>query len=301
MWADLLSGRHFRGTIANRKRSGELYWSEQTITPLTDDGGRITHFVSVQRDVTALREKRQQDLQLSFARELQQRFYRVTAEIPGFDISANAYPADDTGGDYFDVILRHDGTAFLVVADVSGHGFGSALLMAETRAYLRSFASSQSSPGGLLTRVNEALAVDLDGIRYVTLTAVHIDPATRSLTYASAGHVPGFLLDRSRNTRHVLESLDPPLGLFPNLELSSSPPLQYREGDTLVLLTDGVSEAANADDVEYGAERALEFVRSHPECSAEHLVERMYDDIRAFTGDYPQQDDITSLICRVTA
>jgi sigma-B regulation protein RsbU (phosphoserine phosphatase) len=298
MWSQLLAGEHFRGTIANRKKSGELYWSEQTITPLKDERQQITHFVSVQKDITELRKQQYHDFQMSFAREVQQRFYDVSSSVPGFDIAGHAFPADDTGGDYFDIIVQPDGSVYLVIADVSGHGFGSALLMAETRAYVRAFADCGDDLGALLTRVNQALAADLDGVRYVTLTAVRLGPRGRSFSYASAGHVPGYLLGRSDEVRFVLDSLDPPLGLFQNLEFSSSPVMELGDEETLVLLTDGVTEAANGDATEFGAERALDFVRGHRGAGARDLVEGLYEAVRDFNSGSSQHDDITSVVCK---
>ena len=126
LWDKLISGDPFRGTIVNRKKSGELFWSEQTISPIKDQAGATTHFVSVLKDMTALRKKQEQEFHMALARELQQRYYNTTASLPGFDIAAAAYPADETGGDYFDFIPRPDGSLYIVLADIAGHGFGSA-------------------------------------------------------------------------------------------------------------------------------------------------------------------------------
>ena len=190
LWNKILTGQPFKGTIINRKKSGELYWSEQSITPMRDEQQQITHFVSVLKDLTELRKKQEQDFYLQFAKEIQQRFYSIKSDLPGFDISGAAYPAADTGGDYFDFIIQPDGCVYLVIGDVSGHGFGAALVMAETRAYMRSLAKFNSDPGSLLNNINHFLADDLESSQYVTLTAVRLDPRSKSIEYTSAGHVP---------------------------------------------------------------------------------------------------------------
>ena len=87
LWNQILGGQPFRGTIINRKKTGELYWSEQTITPMKDQDGEITHFVSVLKDITDLRKRHEQEFHLGLAREVQQRFYNVAASVPGFDIA----------------------------------------------------------------------------------------------------------------------------------------------------------------------------------------------------------------------
>lgn len=301
LWNQLLAGQPFRGTIVNRKKSGELYWAEQTITPMRDERQQITHFVSVLKDVTELRKKQEQDFYLRIAREVQQRFYSVATVLPGFDIAGAAYPADDTGGDHFDFIRQPDGCVCLVIGDVSGHGFGAALVMAETRAYVRSCAKFESDAGSLLTDVNRFLAEDLHDGRHVTLAVIRLDPRNLSFTYASAGHVPCYLLRRSGETGTVMESTGPPLGLFPDVEFSSSPVIPLEAGDTFVLLTDGITESSNRDEAEFGPERVLEFVRGHPHSSASELVQGIYEAAREFADGEPQRDDITSVICRVGA
>ncbi len=141
LWSRLMGGQPFRGMIINRKKSGELYWAQQTITPVRDQGGDLTHFVSVLQDITELRKQEEHEFQLRLAREVQQQFYGSAPAVPGFDIGGASYPAYETGGDYFDFVAMPDGRLGIALGDVEGHGFGSALVMALARAYLRSFAS----------------------------------------------------------------------------------------------------------------------------------------------------------------
>jgi len=299
LWRQLLSGKPFRGTIVNRKKSGALYWAEQTITPMTDQRGQITHFVSVLKDVTEIRKKQEQDFYLRLAREVQQRFYDVSTALPGFDIAGAAYPAADTGGDHFDVIPLPDGSVYLVIGDVSGHGFGAALVMAATRAYIRCCVRSEEDVGTVLTRVNQSLVEDLDGSTYVTLAIVKLGPGNLPVEYASAGHVPCYVLRASGQVGLVMESTGPPLGLFASSTFSSGPVTSVEEGDTIVLLTDGVTESENRDGVEFGADRALEFVNRNRDRGARELVRGLYETVRRFAAGEPQRDDITSVICRV--
>lgn len=300
LWDQLLAGEPFRGTLVNRKKSGELYWAEQTITPMRDGDQKITHFISVLRDVTDLREQQKQEFHLQLAKEIQQRFYATAVSLPGFDIAGAAYSADQTGGDYFDFIPQPDGCLFVVIGDVAGHGFGAALLMAETRACLRSCANFVSDIGSLLSRVNRSLAADLARGQYVTLLLARLDPRSRALQYSSAGHVPCYLLRRSGEIGLVMESMGPPLGLFPNCEYSSSQVIPLDCGDTILLLTDGIAEMENRDLKRFGAERALEFIRGRLEDSARALVEGLYEAARTFACGQPQRDDITSVVCKVS-
>jgi PAS domain S-box-containing protein len=299
LWKGLLAGKPFLGTIINRKKSGEHYWAEQTITPVRDDGAQITHFVSVLKDVTELRKMQKQEFFLDLAREVQKRFYKQLASVPGFDIAAAAFPAHQTGGDYFDFLPQPDECLDMVIGDVSGHGFGSALVMAATRAYLRSYSGLHLNIGALLNRVNHVLVNDLEGGNSVTLVLARLDPRKRTLEYVNAGHVSGYLLRSTGEVSHVVDSTGPPLGMFPDLDYSSSRIIPLEEGDTMVLLTDGITEAMRDDQDEFGAQRALDYLRSHLQMSAAELVQGLHDAARAFSGDGPQQDDIASVICRV--
>jgi sigma-B regulation protein RsbU (phosphoserine phosphatase) len=301
LWRKLLAGETFRGVIVNRKKSGELYWAEQTISPIRNDSGDITHFVSVLKDVTEQRKKEEQEFHLQLAREVQQRYYNTRVSLEGFDIAGAAHPADQTGGDYFDFIERPDGSLYVVIADVTGHGFGSALVMAETRATLRSYATVVPDITSLLRSVNRSLAVTLGGNRLVTMLLCHLDPRQRLLEYVGAGHEPGYVLRHSGEVAAMLSSSSPPLGFSADQEFQSGGFVPIEHGDTILLLTDGITESTDTADVMFGAERALDFIRDNQGRSASELVQGLHEAARAFAGGEPQLDDSTSIICKVDA
>jgi PAS domain S-box-containing protein len=225
LWAQLMAGRPFRGIIINRKKSGQLYWSAQTISSMKDENGEITHFVSVLKDVSELRKQQEQEFHLQIAHEVQQRLYTTVASLPGFDIAGTVCSATLTGGDYFDFIMQPDGCLCIAIGDVSGHGFGAALVMAETRAYVRSYARLESDMGATLNRLNSALVTDLADGQYVTLLLARLDPRNRLVEYASAGHIPCYLLRSSGEIGYVMESTGPPSGLFAGSQCGSSLPI----------------------------------------------------------------------------
>ncbi|UCD94268.1 MAG: SpoIIE family protein phosphatase [Candidatus Zixiibacteriota bacterium] len=299
LWAEVKAGRPFRGTIINRRKTGELYWAQQTITPMKEDGEKITHFVSVLKDITELIEKKEQEAKLSLAREVQQRFYKVNASVPGFDIAGAAYPADETGGDYFDFVTMPDGCLLIAVGDVSGHGINAALVMAETRAYVRSYAKTSSDVAWVMHQVNQALTPDLDEGDYVTLLLCRLDPQKRTVTFASAGHVPAYLLDANGEVCTVLGGTGHPLGLFMDSEFSSGEVSLSDSGQVLLLPTDGVTDSRSADEEPYGIERALKYVGTHRKKSARAIVKGLYRAARAHEGNQPQWDDITAVVVKV--
>jgi len=300
LWKTILDGKPYRGTIVNKKKDGQKYWCEQTITPMKDDAGEITHFVSVLKDITEIRQKREQEFYLRLAREVQEHLYRADFSIPGLDVFGAAHAAMATCGDYFDVMHMPDGSVVLVVGDVCGHGIGSALIMGTTRAYLRAFSRFDSDPGRILTSLNRELISDLDPKHFVTMIVVRLDPDLSVMKYASAGHEPGFLLDSSGEKLHIMERTGVPLGILPGQEYPSSQSIEISAGDMVVLLTDGISEAHTPDGTEMGVAGALEVVKANRHLDAKEIVHKLYRSACAHAQDTPQEDDITSIICKIS-
>src|SRR5207247_7532850 len=162
--------------------------------------------------------------EIRIARQIQQKLFPA-APLPlaGFDVAGASYPAEATGGDYFDYIPMRDGALGLAICDVAGHGFGPALLMAETRAYLRAFVLTHTDVGEVVSLVNRALVNDTPDDRFTTLVLARLDPSDRSFCYTSAGHVTGYLLNSSGAIREKLVSTAMPLGILPDAEFPAPP------------------------------------------------------------------------------
>jgi sigma-B regulation protein RsbU (phosphoserine phosphatase) len=298
MWAQFAQGLPFKGMVINRKKTGELYWAQQTITSMRDKSGRLTHFVSVSQDITELRKKQEQEFQLQLARDVQQRLYAAPPVVSGFDIGASAHPADETGGDYFDFISMADGSLVIAVADAKGHGFSSALVVALTRAYVRCFAAMQMELDELLAHVNQMLLKDLDHGDFVTLFLARLDTSHRTLSYASAGHVPGLILLNSGDVKCMLDSTGPPLGLFSVSKFSLQQPISLGPGEIAVFLTDGVTESTTPDGHQFGTQRVLDRIRALSHNSASTIADGIYHATRAFVQGDLQDDDITSVVIK---
>jgi sigma-B regulation protein RsbU (phosphoserine phosphatase) len=300
MWESILAGRVHSATLVNRRKDGTFFHAEQTITPVPDEQGHISRFVSVMRDVTAIKRAHEREVEMRLARTVQQKLYpNVSPALPGFDIAGAAFPADHTCGDYYDVLRLPCGLLIVAVGDVSGHGFGAALLMAETRAYLRSLAQRTSDLGEILAALNTFLLEDTEDQRFVTLMLARLDPEERTVSYASAGHINGYAIDGNGATKLVLVSTSPPLGLFPDAVFPTKGALPLETGDTLVLLTDGVTETENRKGEAFEAERALRCVAEARGESAGEIVRRLHAAVMAFAAEEPQRDDITAVVCRV--
>jgi phosphoserine phosphatase RsbU/P len=300
IWSRLKRGQPSRGMVINRRKTGELYWSQQMITPMQDEAGRLSHFVSVSQDVTVLKIKEEQEFQLQLARDVQCRFYAPPPKLSsGFDIGAASHPVYETGGDYFDFIERQDGSIVIAMGDVNGHGYGSALVMALTRAYLRSFASMDLEVHEILGRINHMLLNDLEQHQFVTLCLVRLQPETGKLCYANAGHVPGCVLESAGEIRQTLDSTGPPLGLFADSEFLMPDTIDLHAGEMLVLITDGIPEATARDGNQFGQQRVLDYVRAHANESAAMIANGVYQAARDYVEHDPQDDDITTLVVKL--
>ncbi|MBI3875404.1 MAG: SpoIIE family protein phosphatase, partial [Verrucomicrobia bacterium] len=242
-------------TVAVRKESREAL-IEIAFNDMELQGKRW--FVAFIRDITERRraeqELREHAEQFRVAREIQERLFpKASPQLPGFDIAGASFPAEATGGDYFDYLpMLHDGLG-VVVGDVTGHGMGPALLMAETRAYLRIVALNRDDAGEVLTRANLVLAEDVGYERYVTVLLARLEPAARRLAYASAGHPPGYVLAADGEARLQLKRTGPPLGLKADTNYQSSPAITLAPGEIVLLLTDGIEEALSPANEFFGS------------------------------------------------
>jgi len=261
-------------------------------------------FVAFIRDITerklAEQELREHEEQFRVAREIQQRLFpKGSPALAGYDIAGASFPAEATGGDYFDYIpMVRDGLG-VAVADVTGHGLGPALLVAETRAYLRVVALNREDVGEIMTRANMVLAEDVGENRYVTLMLARLEPTTRKLTYASAGHPVCYVLGADGAVKHRLKRTGIPLGFRPDTVYQRAGEIQLEPGEIILLLTDGVEEAISAKSEFFGIERALDVVRRNRDRPSAEIVAAMYQAVRVFCGDAPPEDDVTVLVVKV--
>ena len=302
MWATLLKGESFRATIVNRRKQGALYLSEQSITPVRDATGVISHFVSVGKDITESRKATERESKLQLARLVQQ---RLLPDAPpgdcGLDIAGQAVMADETGGDFFDYIPLVDGRMGIVIGDVSGHAFDAALVMAQAHAYLRSIALIHTDPARILSLANHVMLEDALDQQFVTALFMAIDARAGEIAYASAGHTSGYVFDRRGTLTHTLDSTGIPLGLFRESRYGAVTVQGLSEGSLIVLITDGVVEAENRYGVPFGAERTLAAIRSCGAAPAAEVVQCLRSAVSDFAGDQLQVDDITIVACRVAA
>ena len=212
--------------------------------------------------------------------------------IPGFVISGRSEPARAVGGDWYDFISFPDGRWGIVLADVSGKGTAAALLMSATRGVFRSLAEACCTPGEVLTRLNQLLVDDFPAGKFVTLVYAVLDPSTRTVTFANAGHLHPLLID-GEGQRFLDTERGLPLGL--GCGDYSETQVTLSQGAKLVFYSDGITEAVDANEEEYGLCRLAEHVQK-PEASAVSIV----DDVRLFANGSGMCDDASVVFVGVT-
>jgi sigma-B regulation protein RsbU (phosphoserine phosphatase) len=226
------------------------------------------------------------------ARTIQQALLpRSSPFIPGFAVSGLCVPAGAVGGDWYDFIPLQDGCWGLALADVSGKGTAAALLMAATRGVLRSLAEASCTPSEVLQKLNQLLVEDLPPARFVTMVYAVLDPAKRTLTLASAGHLQPLLI-HGQEARFLQTDAGLPLGLA--LGEYSEAEIPLAPGCRVVFYSDGITEAANPDEEEYGQLRLKEHLLQ-PGTSGESLLA----DVRSFANGRGLHDDATVITVKM--
>lgn len=252
------------------------------------------------RETEVARAKLESELTLA-ARIQSALFPSCLPAVPGYDLAARNQPARQCGGDYYDAILvarpDADDHVLLCVADVSGKGLPAALVMANMQATLRALLGRAASLPALAEQASELLFASTSPEKYVTAALVDLEPSSGALRVVSAGHVSTFIL-RASGDVVTLSSTGTPLGLMPPGLPFGETLLQLAPGDMLVLFSDGVPEAQNIFDEEFGEERLIDVLREAAGDSAEQVIDRVMAAIDAFVGGAPQFDDITLLVAR---
>ena len=166
-----------------------------------------------------------------------------------------------------------------------------------TRAYVRALALASTDVGTMLTLANRRLASDLVTDDFVTAFLMGLDPRTRSLVYASAGHWPGYILNSDGQTRAVLTSTGLPLGIYPTGEFPVPPAILLQPGDLVLLFTDGIVEAASPDGRLFGLNRMLANVQEHRHATPDDILQALFNAVEAFSEDR-HQDDLTAVVIK---
>ena len=216
--------------------------------------------------------------------------------IPGCSVATYWQAARQVGGDFYDFLPLDDDKWGIVIADVADKGVPAALFMALSRTILRAVAFSHGDPAYVLMRANEIIAREARSDLFVTVFYGIWDPATERFTYANAGHNPPLLLQPSGNFQ-PLPGNGMAMGILPEMQIKSQS-IVLRPGETVILYTDGVTEALNEDFDEFGLERLQVAARAAARRPAAEVVRHITDSIRDHTGLTAQFDDMTLIVLK---
>ncbi len=248
----------------------------------------------------AQRERLNREVEI--AREVQERLFpQELPPIEGLDYFGACRPALGVGGDYYDFLALSGGELGIAIGDVSGKGIGAALLMASLQASLR--AEALRTPDELapvVSNVNRLVYQSSTSNRYATFFYAQYQPRTRELTYVNAGHNPPMLFRRSGAEWQVtrLTAGGTVVGLLESFPYQQEK-IQMQVGDLLIAFTDGISEAMNPADEEWGEERLAEAVKTCATCSAHEMLEHLMQSADAFAAGAKQHDDMTLVVLKV--
>lgn len=217
-------------------------------------------------------------------------------EVAGIRLGGICIPAKEVGGDYYDYLCHDNGRLDLVIADVSGHNVGAALIMSEARTMIRSRSGKFSKPDELLRELNQFLYEDLTKAElFITLFYLQYQPDTRVVEYASAGHSPTLLWQATQNQCLRLD----PEGLIVGVKKDffyEKDSYKLASGDVMLLYTDGLIEAENEHNDFFGEERLAELLKENHHLQPQELINYIVDQVRLFTGHQNFKDDVSMIV-----
>lgn len=258
-----------------------------------------------------MRQKLERDLEL--ARRIQQSsFPQHLPRLPGIDIDAWSEPAEETGGDAYDVVglwiddegrpvLTGEGEAdqaMMLMADATGHGVGPALSVTQLRSMLRMGARLGADLTEIAGHINEQLCADLPPGRFVTAWMGVIDSATATLAGFSAGQAPLLLYRAGPDEAVELDADMPPLGVLMDPDADAIVPITLEPGDIFAVISDGIYEAMNPRDEQFGIERVVEVLRRHRDAPSSDIIAALRSAAETFSEGRPPDDDRTGIIIR---
>jgi sigma-B regulation protein RsbU (phosphoserine phosphatase) len=288
-----------------QKRSEEPYSNSDlrmlgsvvTQAGLALENSRLTSAIAAQ---IAEREKRQRELEI--AREVQQRLFpQDHPAVPGLEFAGACRPALEVGGDYYDFLSLSPTELGIAIGDISGKGIPAALLMATLRAFLRGQTiSGEKNLAEMMCNLNTLVYESSATNRYATFFLARYDSATKALAYVNAGHNPPIVFRACGRQPPEVLRLDtggPVIGLLPACTYEQGN-ITLEKGDVLIAFTDGISEAMNAHDEEWGEERLIEAVMSGRTLAPSALISNVLAAADAFAGEARQHDDMTLVVAR---
>ncbi len=289
--------RDIFGLIYADSPTYENTFTEEHLNILTTLGSVASIRVENATLIESRMERERMERELELATEIQQSFQpSAPPVVPGYEFQGISFSCYEIGGDYYDFIERHDGKMVVALGDVSGKGTAAALLMSSLHAAIHGQISAKSSLYETVCSVNRYLSENTPSNRFVTLFIGELDAESGRISFVNAGHNPP-LVARANGDILQLDSGGLPLGLMSAADYEVGE-FTLGHGDALVVYSDGVSEAANLAEEEFGMERLTEVIRKNLRGSAANIRDKVESSLSAFTQSAPANDDITLLIVK---
>ncbi|MDD4270448.1 MAG: SpoIIE family protein phosphatase [Pirellulales bacterium] len=284
------------------RRDGSEFPAEISLSPARV-GGSLLVFCAI-RDVSQLRQAQtvlhERDVQLAAAQQIQKHLLpQRPPHVPGIDVLGVSYPAEFAAGDHFDYFLMPDDALAVVIGDVSGHGFGPALIMASVHTLIRALSQRSCDVCDILQHTNRFLCEETADHFFATVLFARIDTRSQRLEYASAGHPPAYVFNRQGSIKKRLESTGIPLGIDPDQITPIGTSIDLEDGDVVFMLTDGVFEIQSPDGEVFGVERAIDCVRHRATKSAAEVIDELYQTVLRFSHKESPDDDVTLVVLKV--
>lgn len=296
--APLLEGEDCVGVIEFLNPIGRVAFTQTDEMMVEYFAGLVASALVRMRAQEAALERAAVQRDLDLARELQggllPKVFPTLLEAPGIDLFARLEPAKEVSGDLYDFFPVEPGKMCFVVGDVSGKGIAAGIFMAVTRTLIRATAMPGRSPLEIMTRVNLQLAKENQASLFVTMILGIVDTKTGRMVYGQGGHNPPILIPVEGKARYEPPG-GMPLGVFEEAKFGERE-LSLGVGETLLVYTDGVTEAMNEAKDLFGEERLEKAVTGVAKLSAEKIAERVLEKVEAFVLEAERSDDITLLV-----
>jgi sigma-B regulation protein RsbU (phosphoserine phosphatase) len=247
-------------------------------------------------------ERRNLESELELAQSVQKMLLPQEApDIPGLEIAAYSRPAQIVGGDYFDFLEFANGSHGLAIADVADHGVSASLHMASIQALLRTLVPANKSPSAVMRQVHKLFIHNIRFETFVTFFIGAFDSSTNTLTFCNAGHQPPLVLRKNNSKEESVVMLWPTgaaIGLIEEAKFAEKT-IELQKEDLLVLYTDGVTEAVNLQNQEFGRERLIKLSQQVNNASVKKVIQEIRHGLEEFSEGKPIADDTTIVICKI--
>lgn len=301
MCAPLRAGGETLGVIYVDSRLVGVPRTHEDLSLFNAQAGLLAMAIMNQRLLRETLATREMQHELQTARQIQTGLLPVSPTThAGIELAGRSDPSSRVGGDYFDFIPIDQDRCALVIGDVSGHGIGPALIMANVRAHLRSLILTRGKLIGLYGFMNRALCEDLTNGMFVSLFVGLYDAKTRKLEFQNAGQIPPVVYSPENDEFSAIDSTAPALGVIDDISAGPCPSKSIRPGEYLICVTDGVTEAPSEGGELYGEERLKSVIRqlAREGAAPAAIVERIREDVTKFRGSIPARDDVTISVAR---